>query len=168
MTWLYLFGGWLRKAATALFGLIARWPWQTALIASLCLSLWFLHGRQDARHELAEVIAAQKAAAGAQKRVNDAAQAHYERKANEADTRHDALVADVRTDTDRFIANRRVRPQDRTCQAPASPSSDDPGVHDEVSANPVVAVSEPDVRACADAAAYAVSAYQWAQSLKGE
>lgn len=159
-----LFFGAVWKRLLGLFGWIGDHPWQAALIVALCVCGWLYHGRQDARQELADVRAAQKAATGAQKRVNDAAQAHYERKADEADTRHDASVADARTDTDRFIASRRVQPKDRTCQAPAAAPSADPGVPPEVP--PGIVVDQADVHACAALYAYSSSAHAWAQSLK--
>ncbi len=39
MTWLFLALGWLRKALSALAGLVARYPWQFAVLLLLCLSL---------------------------------------------------------------------------------------------------------------------------------
>lgn len=164
MIWLLGLGKWLREAATALFGVVARHPWQAALIASLCLSAWLWWGRNEARDQLAQRIAAEKSAAGAQKRVNDAAQAHYTEKANEADTKHEAMVAEAFDATQRFIDRHRVQPADRACKAPAPASGDSAPVHVEVPAAGVV-VAEADVQRCAAWQAYGVAANEWAQSL---
>ena len=43
--------GWLKRAAVALWGLAVRYPWQTALIASLCLAGWLWRGKQEALAE---------------------------------------------------------------------------------------------------------------------
>ena len=40
--------GWLGKGAQALLNLAARYPWQAALITSLCLSAWLWHGKGKA------------------------------------------------------------------------------------------------------------------------
>lgn len=160
-------GGWLKNAISALFGFIREYPWQFACIALCCLSLWFLHGRSSARDELADRIAAEKAATGAQRRVNDAAQVHYEGKADEADKGHAVLAASAHTASDVYIASHRVRADCAAGQAPAATIGD----HSAVPAKPasetvVVAVADTDVRICAADYAYARSAYEWAQSLK--
>lgn len=164
MIWLLGIGRWLKKAATALFGVVARYPWQAALIAALCLAGWFLHGRTDARSELAAIKAAQEQAHGAQKRVNDAAETHYKEVANAADTKHETMVADAWGITERYIAKHRVQPEDRTCKAAAPAASGDTEVHAELPAAGVV-VAEADVQRCAAWQAYGVAANEWAQSL---
>jgi hypothetical protein len=164
MTWLLGIGGLLKQGLSALFGLIRTHPWQAACLALLLASLWLWQGRNEARDQLAQRIAAEKGATGAQKRVNDAVQTHYTEKAHEADTKHDDMVAEAFDATARYIDKHRLQPADRTCQAPAPASGDGAGVPPEVPAG--VVVGEADVRACADLYAYAVSARSWAQSLK--
>lgn len=164
MTWLLGLGEWLENALSALVDLTRRYPLQMALIASLCLSGWLWHGRSQARQELAALQEAQRQAAGAQKRVNDVAQQHYTEKAHEADDSHVAVRDDARAATDRYIADHRVRAEDRACQTPAPAPSDGTAVPSSVPSG--VVVGEADVRTCGDLYAYAVSAHDWAQSLK--
>lgn len=165
MIWLLGIGKWLKEAISALFGLFARWPWQTALVAALCLAAWFWWGRNEARTELAQHIAAEEAATGAQRRVNDAAEQHYEDAAHAAETKHESMVANAFNATQRFVAQHRVQPADRACKAPAAASGDDSPVHAELPAAGVV-VAESDVQRCAAWQAYGVAANSWAQSLK--
>lgn len=157
--------GWLKSALSAAFRWCLAHPWQAACVALLCLSAWLLHGRNEARDHLAQRIAAEKAATGGQKRVNDAAQAHYTEKANVADTKHEDMVAEAFDLTARYVASHRVQPTDRTCQTPAATSGDDPEVHAELPAAGIV-VAEVDVQRCAAWQAYGVAANEWAQSLK--
>lgn len=164
MTWLVLALGGLRKGLAAIWGVIARHPWQAALVVVLALCAWLYHGRKEAREELAQHIAAERAATGAQKRVNQAATKHYEDVANVADTNHADMVADAFDATQRYIAKHRLQPADRACQAPAPAASGDPGVPPEVPAG--IVVGEADVRACADLYVYSVASHDWAQSLK--
>lgn len=164
MTWLLAWTA-IKNGAGAAFGWIARWPWQTACAALLLASLWFLHGRTDARAELARHIAAEKAATGAQKRINDAATHHYEEAANAADNKHDAMVNDAFDLTAAYVAQHRVQPEGGACKAPAPAASGDPEVSKEPAASSVV-VAQADVETCAADYTYARSAYEWAQSLK--
>lgn len=163
--WLLGIGGTLKDAASAAFGWIGRYPWQFACLALLLACGWLWHGRSTARADLAQHIAAEKAATGAQKAVNAAATQHYQEAANVADTKHDAMVADAFDATARFVAEHRLQPADRTCQAPAPAASGDPEVHIELPKAGVV-VAESDVQNCAAWQAYGVAANSWAQSLK--
>ncbi len=166
MTWLLAWGA-VKNAAGAAFGWIARWPWQTACAALLLASLWLLHGRSTARSALAQHIAAEKAATGAQKRVNQAATKHYEDVANAADTAHADMVAEAFDSTARFINSHRLQPQGGACKAPAPASDPNSQIPAEPAADPVVvAVAKADVETCATDYSYARSAYDWAQSLK--
>ena len=69
--------GRVRKAAGSVLGIIGRYPWQSAFIASLALAGAFWHGgnvargeRDTARAETASLIMAQKQAEAAQKAAN--------------------------------------------------------------------------------------------------
>jgi hypothetical protein len=164
MTWLLLAWGAVKNGTTAAFSWIGRNPLLALVIGLCCLSAWLWHGRSTARDELAQHIAAEKAATGAQKRVNAAAETHYKEVANVADTKHDDMVAEAFDATARFIQSRRVQPEGGACKAPAPTADQDPGVPAEVPTG--VVVDQADVHACADLYAYSVSALDWAQSLK--
>lgn len=163
MTWLLAWSA-LKNGVSAAFGWIGRYPWQAACLALLLASLWLLHGRNTARSDLAQHIAAEKAATGAQKRVNDAATQHYQEVANVADTKHETMVANAFDATARYVQSHRVQPADRTCQAPAPAAGSDPEVHDELPAAGVV-VTDADVQNCTAWQAYGVAANAWARSL---
>lgn len=162
--WLLGIGGWLKEAAGAAFGWIRANPWPAVVIGLSLALAWTWHGRSTARSELAQHIAAEKAATGAQKRVNAAATQHYEEVANAADTHHTDMVAEAFDLTERYINQHRVQPQGGTCKAPAAPASGDTSVPPPVPSG--VVVGEADVHACADLYAYSASAHDWAQSLK--
>ena len=71
MIWLTALG-WLNKARTALWGLLCRYPWQTAFFALLMLANWTEQGKRAAQAEVAAMKAASKAATVAQIAVNRA------------------------------------------------------------------------------------------------
>ena len=54
-------GKWLREAATALLGIIGRYPWQSACIALLALSGVLWHGKTKAIGQRDAEIAARAA-----------------------------------------------------------------------------------------------------------
>lgn len=162
---LLLAWGRIQSAAKAAFGWIGRNPLLALVVALCCLSAWLWHGRSTAREELAQHIAAEKLATGAQKRVNNAAETHYKEVANVADTKHEDMVADAFDATQRYIAEHRVQPADRTCKAAPAASSPDSQIPAKPAAGAVV-VAQADVETCAADYAYARSAYDWAQSLK--
>lgn len=161
VTWLLAWTA-IKNGAGAAFGWMSRYPWQFAVIALCAASVWLWHGRSVARSELAQHIAAEKAATGAQKRVNDAATTYYKDAANVADTHHDEMVADAFDATARYVQSHRVQ-ADRACKAPAPAASGSPGVPPPVPTG--IIVGEADVHACADLYAYSVSARAWALSL---
>lgn len=163
--WLLSIGGTLKNGAVAALGWIRANP-LLALVIGLSLALaWTYHGKHKAEQRIVAIEAAQKAATGAQKRVNQAATKHYEDAANAADTHHDAMVADAFDVTADYIAKHRVRPADRTCKAAPAASGSDPQIPAEPAASSVV-VAQADVETCAADYTYARSAYDWAQSLK--
>ncbi len=164
MTWLLAWTA-IKNGAGAAIGWIKANPLLAVIVALSIALAWIWHGRNVARADLAQHIAAEKAATGAQRRVNDAAKAHYERKADVADIAHADMVAEAFDATQRYIAERRLQPADRTCQAAPAASDQDPGVHDAVPASAVV-VAETDVQRCAAWQAYGVAAHDWALSLK--
>lgn len=52
MTWLLIGFGWLKDLAAYIVGLVARYPWQVALIAALALAWWQHGGKVDALEKL--------------------------------------------------------------------------------------------------------------------
>lgn len=70
---------------------------------------------------------------------------------------------------DRYIANNRVRcPANRSASSGtvAAAGDSDTEFLEYLSADPVVSISDADLRACVGDATYAVGAYRWAQGLK--
>ncbi len=164
MIWLKLLGvfGWLKKAATALLGLVRAYPLQTALIASLCLAGWIWRGKQ---HALAELDAARATIADMTAKAK-AARAQSVTIAKESDHAHETRLADNRTATVRYIERNRVQPQ-ACVSAPAE--GETAGPPEKPAAMPVmVEMPESDVKACGDLQTYAWSAYEWGQKLKAE
>ena len=109
-------------------------------------------------------VAASQANIAATAAMRTQERAEYERKAHAADTSHAAALDRVRTVTDRYVARNRVQPS--SCSAPQPiGAADHPGQPAPVPADSLVAVSEPDVQACAGAATYAVTAYNFLQAI---
>lgn len=160
-------GKWLQEAATALFGLVRRYPLQAALIASLCLSGWLWRGRQAARADAARW----EQAFTDQKAAYVKAQAEARAKQHAADKRElelKSLLAEKADDLSRISTERtRIAVADyaRThrlrCEAPdgATSGTGSPGVFgdpgqpaDGTGAPELVAVTRTDLDALADEA----------------
>lgn len=120
------------------------------------------------RSEREQIIAASKIATDLQRRANAAKERQYQEHAHEADQRHDAELADVRSATDRYIADHRVRSPSggSTATAAPSPARDSAGVPQDVPADSDVAVADGDVRACSEAVKYGIDAHDWAVGLE--
>jgi hypothetical protein len=167
-----LFAGGLLKrlweAATALLGLIRRYPLQMALIAALCLAGWQWRGKQQALDKLAR-CETESAAKDAASKANAAAQLEQKRAweakstalAKDADNAYTQGMADARTATDRYIAANRVRPPANRLSAPrASGQGNDPAIPESLPADTgLVGVSESDLQACAGAVTYSIAAH---------
>jgi hypothetical protein len=154
--------------------LVGQYPWQAALIASLCLSGWLWRGRQEARvnaakwetaygdQRLAYEKASQDAHDLAVAQVK-AVEARSEQKAKEADHAHEIALRVARSATDRFVAANRVRPdQVGSCPAPSASEGNGPGLPPEVPSDPIVAVREPDLQALVEWATVGVEAHNHA------
>lgn len=93
-------------------------------------------------------------------------------KADVADDRNELAQDSALDAAERYIAANRMCPADRGSTRSASPAAapDRASVPAGVPADRLVAVSDDDVRACSAATAYALSAHQWAVSVrpKGE
>lgn len=127
VTWLFLALGFVRKGLSALVGLVARYPWQAALVATLALCVWFYLGRQDARQELADVRAAQKVAGANQAIINHEPARKSEEIARKSNVEAPAYYDSVR----RAAAANSVRPQACPVSRPDLPRADSAveGVH---------------------------------------
>lgn len=127
---------WLKSGLSALLSLAGRYPWQAALIASLCLSGWLWHGkdkalaeRDAARADLATITAAQKEAAAKAKQ----ARADAEKLTKDLAHATDQHAADLDAISRRALAD-RMRAKAPRCAssgpvAPALPdgAQGDPG-----------------------------------------
>ena len=164
-------GKWLRGAATALLGVVGRYPWQSACIALLALSAGLWRGNVSKERlivymkaERVKILDAQDQARAAQLAVNKAAEDKSRQIAKDSDNAHAIELADARTAADRYIAANRVRPDGayRPGPAIATAQGDNPGVPDGLPAAGFVVVSDSDVQACTAATSYAVAAHNQA------
>lgn len=160
-----------KSALSRLLGLFTRYPWPCACIALALLSAWLWHGKTDYRERLDAQIAGRKAdraewdrKVALAKAAEDKARKDAQEIAGEADKTHDALLAD-NAGLERYIAEHRVQPKACAADPAGSGSGEAAGVFAEPAADAVVAISEPDIRACDGAYVYAQSSYEWAQSL---
>lgn len=173
MIWLLGALGWLRRAFSALLGIVAQYPLQSALAASLCLSFGLWRSAEHARdqrdqwhraHDLR--VKAEMTATAAQKTLNAEVQHTFEEQADAAQERHVARDVRVRDATARFVDARRVRPgSGPSCGSDPAPIASGSTVPESVPSDSLVAVDELDVQRCAAATNYALSAYQWANGL---
>lgn len=170
MSWLFLALGWAKTAVTALFRVLAAYPWQAAVIALLCLSGWlwrdgaqwkFAYQNEHKAYGIfrAKVIDNTKeytARAIAAKKKTEADNA---RKAQIADQNYNALLQRFR-DSVRAQANRGSPGGDNLSRASSSTGLP------EIATGPTeFLISTDDALKCADLGAYAQSAYEWAQSV---
>lgn len=134
MLWLAGALGWLRKAFSAILGLVTRWPWQAALVASACLSAWLLlvtvPGLKSDNRALATRIIQQKAefedarvkAAKAALAAKNAAEIHYRSIAERADNEAETAIADARARADAYARRMRVQGIGCASSRPTSPA----------------------------------------------
>jgi hypothetical protein len=166
---------WLKEAISALFRLAMRYPWQAALIASLCLSGWLWRGRQDARVDAAtweQAYTDQKAAyVSASKQASELALAQV--KAVEArnaalakDAQHAYELGSQAADTAlaRYVAANRVRPN-QVCRSPSPAPAE--GSNPDVPADlppdtGMVAIREPELQALVEWVKIGVAAHNMA------
>ena len=175
------FGSMLKRAigaATALFGIISRYPWQAAVIALLAVSalLWrgkanALDERDAARAETAQLIVtyrnAQKEAEAAQIAANKATEARYSAIAKETNHDYQIALGDAQRRASDYISRMRIKTLDRSPRAAfTAPADNGPGVPADPAANTeLVAVKPDDINACTVDHEYALGAYKWGQSL---
>jgi hypothetical protein len=170
--WLLAALGSVSKAAVALFGAVARHPWQTACIALLCASLWLYHGKSVALSDLKDCKAGRAADRKAYTEAQDAAlkKALAAKAATEAgriDTdakqAHDSAMADA----DAYIRSHRVRNQAAGGSAGGTATATEdhrtgngqgPGSAPELDE---VAVNPEDIRICTTNTLQAEAARSW-------
>lgn len=174
MSWLtiasVLAGG--RKALAGAWSIVAKYPWQFALLAALAFAWWQWSGKRDAiaeRDSARATLATDRAEWNRNVAAAKAATAEAERKsqeiAHDAQTTHDALLADNAGLRD-YIAAHRVRSEAGSAPASTGATQDHGSpVPVEPAASSLVAVTEADLGACDADYAYARSAYEWAQGL---
>jgi hypothetical protein len=123
---------WLKSGLSALLSLAGRYPWQAALIASLCLAGWLWHGkgkalaeRDAARADLATITAAQKEAAQKAKQ----ARADAEQLTKDLAHATDQHAADLDAISRRALSLRTKAPRCASSGTVAAAVPDDPA-HD--------------------------------------
>lgn len=168
-------GKWLKEAATALFGIISRHPWQAALIVAVLAAGWLWRGKQSAfaerdaaRAETAQVIKAGQQALAAQIKLHDETKAAYAAKAKEANDDYAKDLAAASTAADRYANANRVR---KVCVSRPSetsrPAEDHHSVVLEVPpAEALVAITRADFDKCTALYPYANGAYKWGVVLR--
>ncbi|MBK9496698.1 MAG: hypothetical protein IPO08_19790 [Xanthomonadales bacterium] len=140
-----------------LFKLALAHPWQAALILAVCALFW----QHRAISQRDDTIAQQTALIADMQAKAKAARAQSVTIAKDSDDAHETRLADNRSGTIRYIERNRVRTQ-ACVSAPAEGEA--AGASESAAAVPLVAMSEPDVKACGDLHAYAWSAYEWGQA----
>jgi hypothetical protein len=173
---LFGIGRWLKGAATALLGVIGRYPWQAALIAAMCLAGWQYRGKQHTLADLAaerlahaKTIKAGQQAYAAQVALNKAAEAKSAAIAKDQDN-------DIKTDRavasaagDKYAAANRVRGKacvGRSSETSASAEIADPGIPEVAPAEALVAITRADFDKCTALYPYANGAYKWGVVLR--
>lgn len=174
-----LFGGfaWLKKAATALFSLIVRYPLHAGLIAALvvCALLWRANSHNKARYAnehaafvkyADDVAKAQIEAAALFAKQKRDLEKHFKDIATQKDREYETELVHANDATERFIAANRVR------RCPAGPSgattpasSDrDSGISSSASQEAVM-VEADDIRICTTNTIKLEKAVEWAAHL---
>lgn len=148
------------KALERLLGLLKlalAHPWQAALILAVCGLFW----QHRAIGQRDDTIAALNATIADMQAKAKQARATSVTIAKDSDDAHETRLADNRDRTTFYVERNRVRTQ-ACVSAPAEGEA--AGASESAAAVPLVAMSEPDVKACGDLQAYAESAYQWGQA----
>ena len=155
-------------------------PWWAYAILAAIVIVWLAYrAGYNARDEradremsemLASVEAGQERARAAQQAAMDAEQARYDELAERTDANAEIAQVAAMDAANRYIERNRVRPSDRSVASDtsAAPQGDGSGVPAPVPADPFVAVTDADVRACTIATTYAVEAFLWANRLADE
>jgi hypothetical protein len=169
--------GALKKGTSSVLGLIARYPWQFAVIALLVASAWLWHGKTTAIRERDAVrtqiqtnaeaykAAQQQALADALKAKHDT-EAHYAALAIQADEAHDQGFAQGRAAADAYIASHRLPAQPSGASGATAAAANDhgPAIPEKLPSGSVI-YSAADVQTCAADYEYALDAHNWALSL---
>ena len=164
----------LWKRLTALFGWAVAHPLHAALIVSLvaCALLWRANERHREERDRAlatieRMIEAQKQSTAFAVRMKKAFEQRYRDLAKQKDVEHEKELAHAMDATDRYIASHRMRSCAGSPTGRPAPATENhgAGVSEGLSPDPLVAVSDSDVRACSAAVVYAVKAHEWANDV---
>jgi hypothetical protein len=175
MMWLFSLLGLARKAATALFALVVRYPLQFAIIVAVGASVWLWQGKQHALTALetqrvqnealiVSYTAAQREAAIKALAVKAAQEAKFNDLAKDAQHDHETTQAAVADALGDYIGAHRVRTAcalDRASGGPASPGEGgNPGVPAEMPGiAELVEISQRDLQAVNEWATIGLTAH---------
>lgn len=140
---------------------LLKYPWQIGCAALVALCIFFAVSNSNLRSTLAEERLEWKTERANAKKAKDDAEAKAKQAANDAQEAYEKLSQNTGA-VDAYIDRNRVQ----TCPAPArTVKSNAAPVPQVAPAVPIVAISEPDIRACDGAYVYAKSAYDFGQEL---
>lgn len=166
--------GWAKAAAKWLYKAVKKYPLQCALIAALvaCAILWWradriADQRDDALAQIEEMTQASAESLRRAKAQKAAVEQRYRDLAKQKDVEHEKELAHAMDATDRYIASHRVRScaGGSTGRPAPAPEYHGSGVSEGLPPDPLVAVSDSDVRACSAAVVYGVKAHEWAEDV---
>lgn len=170
-----------RSALTALWSIIARYPMQAALIASLCACVWLWRDRNAERVKVSDLTAtlmseresyaeAQRNAAIRAKAAVVAQEARYKEQASHADLKYAEALGDARSALDRYIAANRVRPKAVGGASGGTIAITESGGAESADRSgriaDMVAVTPDDLRICTVNTERLVAARAWATELE--
>ncbi len=166
MTFPLSFLGWAKTALTVLADLVARRPWQVALIASILFNAWLWRGWDKAEARIDAMETAAKQSEALHRAAIKAQQDKFDKLKKETDDGYKAALADAGDRTNQFIAANRLRGKSCAPQAAAPGQGKGAGSPEKPAAEAeLVAVTEADVKVCGSLYAYSLAAHQWAQGL---
>lgn len=164
---LKLLGVWrcVKEAAWALFSAAMRYPWQAALIASLCLSgwLWWRLNAERARvseltAEVMSVRTASEQAKALAKKQQDETRTKYAQIAKDAADDRKDLDRAARDLADAHLASLRAKGGVcRSAAAPASAGTDTGKPAELPAAAELVGIAPEDLRACSAWVAFGIT-----------
>lgn len=154
-------------AAVALAGRFIKAAPYLLIAALLIWGGWQRHLADKWQDRAEQCQGASQAAAAQTKAMREAEAKAHQEKAREANARHAAALAGVHSDTSRFIAAHRVRPEGDRSAAEPQREADHAAKPQELPSAPVL-VAEADVQRAAEWQAYGVACHDWALSISGD
>lgn len=165
-------GAWLKAAFSSAFSAFARYPWQTACVALLCLSafLWWrwdvaADDRDTARAQTAEIIKASEEAERLAIADREAREKRSKENADATDKEHKSALADATSAASRYISLHKVG---KCSASQTTPASQDHGAEGSIGSSSeavMVAVSEADIHICTENTTRLDAVRDWALSL---